>query len=85
MIDESAILALMKRCQRGTQETSQANNLHADCYGALGALLDERRALRRGEFICSKCGLRKDGEKEVTIIDPSPFKGKHPILDWTKP
>jgi hypothetical protein len=24
---------------------------------------DEIMRLRRGEFICSKCGLRKDGEK----------------------
>lgn len=23
--------------------------------------------------------------EQAIIIDPSPFKGKHPILDWTKP
>ena len=30
--------------------------------GELGAQAKEANALRRGEFICQKCGLRKDGE-----------------------
>lgn len=63
MIDEQSILDLMKRCQRGTRDLLDANEIMGHCYGALGALLDELKALKRGEFICSKCGLRKDGEK----------------------
>ena len=66
MIDEQRIQSLMKRCQRGTGTGTIghhiANDLHADCYGALGALLNEVQAIRRGEFICSQCGLRKDSE-----------------------
>jgi hypothetical protein len=27
------------------------------------ALVNEIERLRRGEFICSRCGIRKDGEK----------------------
>lgn len=29
------------------------------------ALLLENEKLRRGEFICQRCGLRKDGEHDV--------------------
>lgn len=28
----------------------------------ISALCDEIESLRRGEFICQRCGLRKDGE-----------------------
>ncbi len=55
--------AVMKRCQRGTTGYNEANDLHADCYGTIGALRTRIEQLERGEFICQKCGLRKDGDK----------------------
>jgi hypothetical protein len=30
---------IMKRCQRGTRNYEEANNLHAACYGIIGKLL----------------------------------------------
>lgn len=64
MIDETAILALMKRCQRGTWSLNAGNTLHADCYGALGAMLNEIQFMRKKEWVCPKCGHRDDGDKE---------------------
>jgi hypothetical protein len=56
---------LMKKCQRGFGGRSaldDAHNLLAECYGTIGALVQERDRMLRGEFICTTCGLRKDGE-----------------------
>jgi len=39
--------AVMKRCQRGTRNYDEANNLHAECYGTIGALAIERNKLKR--------------------------------------
>lgn len=64
MIDEAAIQALMKRCQRGTTSCNEANSLHANCYGALGAMLNEIQFMRKKEFVCPKCGLRNTEDKE---------------------
>lgn len=36
---------LMKKCQIGCRNYSDANNLLADCYGTIGALVHERDAL----------------------------------------
>jgi len=33
---------VMKRCQIGTRNHEEANNLHADCYRVIGKLLAER-------------------------------------------
>ena len=57
---------LMKRCQigvggRGALDT--AHDIMAECYGTLGALVQERDRLLRGEYICKRCGLRKDSER----------------------
>jgi len=49
---------VMKRCQIGTRNYNEANDLHAECYGTIGALVQERDRLLRGEFICKRCGLR---------------------------
>jgi hypothetical protein len=38
---------LMKRCQAGSPSADGANNLLAECYGTLGALLIEREQLAR--------------------------------------
>lgn len=60
---------LMKRCQigfGGRNALNYAHDLLAECYGAIGALVQERDRLLRGEFICQRCGLRKDGERSGT-------------------
>lgn len=36
---------LQKRCQRGSTNLADANNLLAECYGALGALIAENERL----------------------------------------
>ena len=33
---------IMKRCQAGTRNYNEANNLHAACYGIIGKLLSHR-------------------------------------------
>jgi len=38
---------LMKRCQRGSTNLNDANNLLADCYGMLGKLGAEKEALSK--------------------------------------
>lgn len=38
---------LMKRCQRGATNLNDANNLLAECYGMLGKLGAENKALHR--------------------------------------
>ena len=37
--------AVMKRCQIGTTSYDKANDLHAACYGTIGALVQERDQL----------------------------------------
>jgi hypothetical protein len=36
---------VMKRCQVGTRNHDEANALHAECYGTIGALAQERDML----------------------------------------
>lgn len=36
---------IMKRCQAGTRNYEEANNLHAACYGMIGKLLEQRKLL----------------------------------------
>jgi len=59
---------LMKRGQigvggRGALDT--AHDIMAECYGTLGALVQERDSLLRGEYICKRCGLRKDSDRST--------------------
>ena len=59
---------LMKRCQIGVSgrvALDTAHDIMAECYGALGALVQERERLLRGEYICKRCGLRKDSERST--------------------
>lgn len=54
-------------------DTPRTHAIKLDERGAAGLMLAYERlcqqlerelaALKRGEFICSKCGLRKDGEQ----------------------
>jgi hypothetical protein len=58
-----AVERLMKRCQIGVggpNAIDTAHDIMAECYGTLGALVQERDRLLRGEYICQRCGLRKD-------------------------
>ena len=41
------IESVMKRCQRGTTSYNDANDLHADCYGTIGALWARVKELER--------------------------------------
>lgn len=60
----TAVERLMRRCQRGVggpRALDEAHDIMAECYGTLGALVQERDRLARGECICTKCGLRQPG------------------------
>ncbi len=46
---------LMKRCQIGTRNYNEANDLHAECYGTIGALVQERDMLRTGDTCVRQC------------------------------
>jgi hypothetical protein len=59
---------LMKRCQIGVggkNALDTAHDIMAECYGTLGALVQERDSLLRGEYICKRCGLRKDSDRST--------------------
>mgnify|MGYP000856247808 FL=1 len=59
---------LMKRCQIGVGGRGAldvAHDIMAECYGTMGALVQERDRLLRGEYICKRCGLRKDSERST--------------------
>jgi len=36
---------VMRQCQRGTRNYQEANDLHAQCYGTIGALMLELKAM----------------------------------------
>lgn len=46
---------VMKRCQIGTRNYDEANSLHAECYGTIGALVQERDMLRTGDTCARHC------------------------------
>lgn len=57
---------LAKRCQigvpRGPNAYDELHSILAECYGTINRLLLENEGMRRGEFICTKCWLRKDSD-----------------------
>ena len=58
----------MKRCQIGVGgrgALDKAHEIMAECYGTLGALVQERDSLLHGEYICKRCGLRKNSERSA--------------------
>ena len=69
MITTEKVERLMKRCQISVGGRNALDTAHsiimAECYGTLGALVQERDRLLRGEYICKKCLLRKDSEREL--------------------
>ena len=65
MVTTESVESVMKRCQIGVGGRNAIDTVHdimAECYGTLGALVQERDRLLRGEYICKKCLLRKDSE-----------------------
>ena len=64
-IETKDVERLMKRCQIGCGGRNALNDAHdilAECYGTLGALVQERDRMLKGEYICQRCGLRKNDE-----------------------
>ena len=58
MSTTAEVEALMKRCQIGVggrYALDTAHDILAECYRTLGALVEERDSLLRGEFVCQKC------------------------------
>jgi hypothetical protein len=51
---------IMKRCQAGTRNYEEANNLHAACYGIIGKLLAQEKALQALHAENERLGLYKD-------------------------
>ena len=41
---------IMKRCQIGTRNYHEANNLHAECYRIIGKLLADRKRLEEQAY-----------------------------------
>ena len=46
---------IMKRCQAGTRNYNEANNLHAACYGMIGKLLMKLNELESQEPVACDC------------------------------
>lgn len=62
---------LAKRCQvgvpRGPGAYDELHEILAACYGTISRLQQENERLRRGEFICTRCGLRWSSGHEHPI------------------
>ena len=50
---------IMKRCQAGTRNYEEANNLHAACYGIIGKLLAQPEQEPNWAWICNECGAQE--------------------------
>ena len=51
---------VMRACQRGTRNYEEANNLHAQCYGTIGSLVNALRAKDDGARIAEQKDLFGD-------------------------
>jgi hypothetical protein len=57
---------IMKRCQVGTRNYDEANNLHADCYRVIGKLLKTIEELQCQKHVtCVYCGQLVTKEKSA--------------------
>lgn len=55
---------IMKQCQIGTRNHDAANNLHAECYGAIGQLLHQQsRLIRHIETLISCANSARDWDE----------------------
>lgn len=57
---------LIVDCRRGAYSYAQSELILNECIKTLESLVLERDRLLRGEFICSRCGLRQDGHDSNT-------------------
>lgn len=53
---------VMRACQRGTRNYNEANNLHAQCYGTIGSLVNALRAAQQHLRERAKQGDLFEGE-----------------------
>ena len=60
---------IMKRCQAGTRNYEEANNLHAACYRIIGKLLSQEKALQALHSENERLGLYKDAYAQRTWVD----------------
>ena len=72
---------IMKRCQAGTRNYEEANNLHAACYGIIGKLLVKEKALQALHSENERLGLYKDAyaqpeQEPVKMIAYNCFCGR---------
>ena len=56
---------VMKRCQIGTRNYNEANNLHADCYRVIGKLLAEHAMHERGEWQKQLTNAQRNELKQI--------------------
>ena len=54
---------IMKRCQAGTRNYNEANNLHAACYGMIGKLLMKLKELESQDHIEQRLEMVKQKHK----------------------
>lgn len=55
----------MKACQVGSRNIDDANDLHAQCYGAIGKLLDRQAALIRNIEALISCADHNRDMREI--------------------
>ena len=60
---------VMKRCQIGTRNYEEANNLHAECYRVIGKLLAEK-SMRETQRLGQEIEQEDDGITLTTIRHP---------------
>ena len=56
---------VMKRCQIGTRNHNEANNLHADCYRVIGKLLAEHAMQERGAWQKQLTNAQRNELKQI--------------------
>ena len=78
---------VMKRCQIGTKNYNEANNLHAECYGTIGRLLLQVETLSRCLFQMQEAAKIAGAEAEkqepvAWVIECEEYnaEGRRPVL-----
>lgn len=58
----------MKKCQIGTRNYQEANDLHAECYGTIGSLITIIETIRSHLVETSKFGEDPDDVETESLI-----------------
>jgi hypothetical protein len=58
---------IMKRCQAGTRNYEEANNLHAACYAIIGKLLAQQEQGWTSERIAGMARLKDAQDKKLAL------------------